>query len=97
MLIAQGKLDEALKTFRDDLGISEPLAASDRSNTQWQRDLSVTYNKLGDVLARKANLTKRCEPHGDAIAIRERLAAADHGNTEWQRDLACRTTRLATC
>jgi predicted negative regulator of RcsB-dependent stress response len=38
VLVAQGKLDEALKIYRDGLAITERLATLDRSNTQWQRD-----------------------------------------------------------
>jgi hypothetical protein len=40
VLVAQGKLDEALKAYRDSLAIRERLAAADPGNTQWQRDLS---------------------------------------------------------
>jgi hypothetical protein len=38
--------------YRDSLAIAERLAAADRSNTQWQRDLSNSYKKVGDVLGR---------------------------------------------
>jgi hypothetical protein len=31
------------------LAIAKRLAAGDPSNTEWQRDLSVSYEKLGDV------------------------------------------------
>jgi len=41
MLVAQGKLEEALKAYRDSLAIRERLAAADRSNTEWQSDLSL--------------------------------------------------------
>ena len=33
VLVAQGKLDEALKSYRDSLAIAERLAAFDRRNT----------------------------------------------------------------
>jgi hypothetical protein len=45
VLVDQGKLDEALKSYRDSLAIAERLAASDRSNTGWQRDLAVSYDR----------------------------------------------------
>jgi hypothetical protein len=41
VLVAQGKLDEALKAYRDGLAIVERLATADPSNMQWRRDLSV--------------------------------------------------------
>jgi len=43
----QGKLEEALKIYRDGLAIRERLAAADRSNTEWQRDLSISYEGWG--------------------------------------------------
>jgi hypothetical protein len=48
--VAQGRLDEALKAYRDNVGIAERLASADGSNTRWQRGLWVSYNKVGDVL-----------------------------------------------
>ena len=77
VLVAQGKLDEALKAYRDGLAIAERLAAADRSNTQWQRDLSVSYNKIGDVLVAQGKLDEALKAYRDGLAIRERLAAAD--------------------
>ena len=44
MLRAQGKLDEALKAYQASLP-SGRLAAADPGNTEWQRDLSVSYDR----------------------------------------------------
>ncbi len=82
MLVAQGKLDEALKAYRDG------LATADRSNTQWQRDLSISYEKVGDVLRVQGKLDAALKAYSDDLAIMERLAAADRSNTLWQRDLS---------
>ena len=88
MLVEQGKLDEALKAYRDGLAIRERLAAADRSNAEWQRDLSVSYDKVGDVLVAQGKLDEALKAYRDGLAIRERLAAADRSNTQWQRDLS---------
>jgi hypothetical protein len=85
---AQGKLDEALKSYRDSLVIAKRLAASDRSNTGWQRDLSVLYNSIGDVLVAQGKLDEALKSYRDSLAIAERLAASDRSNTGWQRDIA---------
>ena len=85
--MAQGKLDEALKAYRDSLAIRERLAAADRSNSGWQRDLSVSYNKVGDVLVAQGKLDDALKAYRDRLAIAERLAAADHSNTQWRDDL----------
>jgi tetratricopeptide (TPR) repeat protein len=49
MLVDQGKLDEALKSYRESLAIFERLAASDRSNLQWRNDLQYSTGKIGGV------------------------------------------------
>ena len=72
-----GILEQALKAYRDGLAIAERLAAADRSNTQWQRDLSVSYSKVGDVLMAQGKLDEALKAYRDSLAIAERLAAAD--------------------
>jgi tetratricopeptide (TPR) repeat protein len=67
--------------------IAERLAASDRSNTEWQRDLTVSYNKVGDVLVAQGKLDEALKSYRDSLAIAERLAASDRSNTAWQDDL----------
>ena len=50
VLVAQGKLQEALDAYQQDLAIAKRLAEQDQSNEGWQRDLGVSYEKVGDVL-----------------------------------------------
>src|SRR5262245_11101914 len=45
VLRARGKLDDALASYRESLAIRERLAATDRGNVQWQRDLSSLHNE----------------------------------------------------
>src|SRR5436190_1020597 len=68
--LAQGKLDDALKAYSDGLAIRERLAAADRSNTGWQRDLSVSYNKVGDVLVAQGKLDDALKAYSDGLARR---------------------------
>ena len=56
VLVAQGNLPEALKSFQASLAIGDRLANADQGNAGWQRDLSVSYNKVGDVLVAQGNL-----------------------------------------
>jgi tetratricopeptide (TPR) repeat protein len=49
VLVAQGKLDEALKSYRDSLAIRERLVAADRSNAQWQNDLQFVIERIGSL------------------------------------------------
>ena len=94
MLLAQEKLAEALKVYRDMLAIDERLAAADHNNTEWQHDLAVAYNRVGDVLKAEGKLEEALKPYHDSLTIAERLTAADHNNTEWQHDLAVAYNRV---
>src|SRR5262249_25698267 len=49
VLMAQGKLDEALKANRDSLSIVEQLAAADPSNAQWQNSLRILIGQIGEI------------------------------------------------
>jgi hypothetical protein len=49
-------------------------------NTQWQGDLSMSYEKVGDVLKAQGKLDEALKAYRDSLAIRERLAAADRSN-----------------
>lgn len=46
----QGNLSGSLSAYRESLAIRERLATSDPTNVMWQRDLSVSKEKVGDVL-----------------------------------------------
>jgi tetratricopeptide (TPR) repeat protein len=88
VLVAQGKLYEALQAYRDSRAIAERLAASNRSNTEWQRDLSVSYTKLGDVLVLQGMFDEALQACRDSLAIAERFVKADPGNADWQKLLS---------
>jgi hypothetical protein len=55
VLVAQGNLPEALKSFRDGLAIRERLAKVDPNNAGWQRNLSYSYTQIGDVLVSRGS------------------------------------------
>jgi len=63
------------------------LAAADPANTDWQRELSVSHNKLGDMAIRAGDLAAARAAYQAALDIMVRLAAADPANTQWQREL----------
>ena len=60
----------------------------DPSNAKWQRDLSVSYDKVGDVLQAQGDLAAALKAYHDSSAIAERLAKADPSNANWQSDFA---------
>jgi tetratricopeptide (TPR) repeat protein len=88
VLVAQGKLDEALAAFRDSLAIRERLAVADRSNTAWQRDLAVSYAKLAAVYAKQGNIDEASSALRKGREIIAVLVAIAPGNARWKQDLA---------
>jgi hypothetical protein len=60
------------------------LAAADPANAGWQRDLSVSHTKLGDLARAAGDLAAARTSYQAALDIAARLAAADPANTEWQ-------------
>ena len=73
---------------------AERLADADPSNAGWQRDLSVSQNKLGDVQAAQGRSRRRAGGLRAGPGDRERLAAADPSNAGWQRDLSVSLDKL---
>jgi tetratricopeptide (TPR) repeat protein len=84
----QGDLAAALSSYRASLAIFERLAAADAGNAGWQRDLSVSHNKIGDVQRDQGDLAAALSSYLASLAIRDRLLAADPGNAGCQRDLS---------
>jgi hypothetical protein len=58
VLVAQGDLPAALTAFRASHAIFETLAKRDPGNSQWQRDLIVSYVKLSEATGDKAYVRK---------------------------------------
>ncbi|MDP1590273.1 MAG: tetratricopeptide repeat protein [Prosthecobacter sp.] len=61
---------------------------SDPSTTAWQRDLSESQRRIGDVLQAQGDLVKAQAAYQEALVISRRLAEADPSNATWQRDLS---------
>jgi len=64
------------------------LAKADPGNAGWQRDLSVSHEKIGDVQVEQGDLAAALASYQASLAIAERLAKADPDNAGWQRDLS---------
>ena len=87
-LLAQSKLGEALKFYRDSFAIMQRSAKADPDNAGVQRYLSLSNDKIADVLKKQGNLDEALKYYRDSFAIRERLAKADPGNTDAEFNLS---------
>jgi tetratricopeptide (TPR) repeat protein len=79
------------------LNIRRILADQDKSNADWQRDLSVSYEKVGDVLKAQTRFPEAMDVYQRSLNIRRTLADQDRFNAGWQRDLIVSYYRAGTC
>ncbi len=93
-LVAVGDLRAAAERGRAIHGFVVERAATDPTNSEWQRDLSISHNKLGDLARAAGDSTAARTAYQASLDIAARLAAADPTNTEWQRDLSVSHNKL---
>jgi tetratricopeptide (TPR) repeat protein len=99
--IQVGMLDEIAKTYavqgdtakwdeaaQKGLAIVERLAHADPADAQWQRNLFLSYHRIGDVRLAEGNLAEALKFYRDGLAIVDRLVKSDPSNALWQSDLA---------
>ena len=95
---AQGDLAGGAASYRASLAICERLAAADPGNAGWQRDLSVSHNKIGDVLVGAGRSGRGADqptgPRSRSASGWPRPIPAMPAGSATSRS---RTTRSATC
>ncbi len=89
-----GDLKSATRQLRAIHQQVQERAAADPANTESQRDLSISHNKLGDIAQDTGDLTVALAHYQASLDIRQKLAAAEPANTQSQRDLSVSYERL---
>jgi tetratricopeptide (TPR) repeat protein len=84
----------AMTHYLEAQSLSERLSNASPNNIGWERDLSVFYDKIGDMLQEQHKLPEALKYFQDSLAVVERLAKADPNHTEWQRDLSVLYTKV---
>ena len=74
----------------------ERLATADPTNADWQRDLSVSQNNVGDVLRNQGDLAGALAAYRESLIGFKRLATVDPTNAGWQRDLSVSQNKLGS-
>ena len=96
--LALGQTTRALRRYDALLVRHERLAQAEPDRADYQRDLSVSYIKMGDLYRALGRGRRRGRRTESRWAIAERLAASEPDRADYQRDLLrCRTTRWGTC
>jgi tetratricopeptide (TPR) repeat protein len=83
----QADLPAALTSYQASFAISERLAKSDPENVGWQRDLSESYNKVGDLFVKQGKIEEALKNYHAGLAVVERLVAIDPTNMQRQADI----------
>ncbi len=90
-----GQSAPAMASYKAAHVIAEALAARDPANSQWQRYLSVSHQRIGDVLQAQCDGPGALAAYRLSLGIHEALAAHDPANAEWQRDLIVSHVKLS--
>ncbi len=77
----------ALVEYQKGYEVAKKQAAADPKDAQAQRDLSISYDRLGDVSVQSGDLQAALRYYQDGLDIRKKQAAADPTNVEAQTDL----------
>jgi tetratricopeptide (TPR) repeat protein len=91
----QGKLPEALESYRTALAITGPLAKTEPNNLDRQHDLWALYNKLGTLLI-LSHSAEAVQCLRDGLAIAEGLAEKDPNNAYRQHHLSVSNYNVGT-
>ena len=83
-----GQLQAAASLATDAHAVIRQRAIDEPGNDLWQRDLSVSHNKFGDLAAAAGDWKAAGAEYATALALAQRLADAHPDNAEWQRDLS---------
>ncbi len=89
-------LEAALESFRASLAIMDPLATRDLDHAEWQRDVSIAHNKIGDILLSQDDAAGALAAYRASLATAESLADRDPGTADWQRDLLVSCVKMAS-
>jgi len=88
VLLAMGKLDDALESYHSALRWTQLTVVDDTKDTKRQYVLSTSYEGMGDLPRAQSRFDEAIKNYRQALALRERLVAGDPRNKPWQVGLA---------
>ncbi|MGH6949446.1 MAG: toll/interleukin-1 receptor domain-containing protein, partial [Vitreimonas sp.] len=88
VFLGLGDLEEAERLYSKALELAERQLASEPANTERQRDLAVSHDRVGSVLMAQGDGAGALATYRKGLVITEALVARDAANTQWQRDVS---------
>jgi hypothetical protein len=90
--LADGRGDRrsawALQTYQRAQIAAQSQLLADPGNAEWQRDLSISHNKIGDVQVAQGDREGALRSFQAGMTMARQLAERDPGNAQWQTDMA---------
>ncbi len=93
-LVVHGTVADRRPKLKEAMELAKQRSFEDPHNAQAQRDLSISYNKLGDLLLQEGKGGEARKAYEDGLAISRKLAEEDPHNAQAQRDLSISYERL---
>ncbi len=94
MRLRRGRIEQAREAYTVALSIAQELVSKEPDNTERQRDLSVSYDKVADIL-RRSDPASALANYQASLNIRQDLARQEPDNTQWQRNLSVSYEKVA--
>jgi len=94
VLASKGEREAALAAYEAAQRDGAALAQREPENPAWQRDLSITHDRIGDMLLEERHFDLALESYRRSLGIAEALAKRDPANVVWQRDLSVAHDRV---
>ena len=92
---ALGRGEEALARYQASLAIAERLAAAEPDRADYQRDLSVSHERMASATQVAGDLTESAQWQLRGIEIHRRLVAGDPENAELVCELGVKLHNMA--
>ena len=92
--LALGQSERTFARYRQLLERQQRLAKAEPDRADYQRDLSVSYNKMGDLYVALGQGEAARQAYQGSLEIRERLAKAEPDRADYQRDLSVSYERM---
>ena len=76
--------------------IARTLAERDPANSGWQRDLSLSLDKIGDIKMEMGDRAAALAAYDEGAAITRRLVAINASNAGWKFDMVIGLYKIAS-
>jgi tetratricopeptide (TPR) repeat protein len=92
---SRGAAESTRRFYTRSMEIFQALAQADPNRSQAKRDLSISYERLGDVHLKLGATDKALQAYQKGLGLSEALAQTDPNNAQAKRDLAFSYNELA--